>query len=236
MCNKKLYVQARHFMKGFMIMLPLSIAALPWGILAGSMAINAGLSVAEAMAMPIFMFAGTAQLVSLGLVMAGAPIAMIIVSVFFVTSQHFIYALVFRKKIGKYPLKTRLALGFLLTDELFAIRSSVNSSNRYYLIGAGFCFYFFWVIFNYAGIVVANTVPDLHKYHLDFSIVAIFIPIIIALTKNKATVLGVFVSCVCAFVLQLLQFKSGLIVAGLAGMLVASLYETFVVKHEVVEL
>lgn len=235
MGNKKLVVQARHFMKGFMIMLPFSIAALPWGILAGSMAMNAGLSVAEAMAMPIFMFAGTAQLVSLGLVMAGAPVAMILMTVFFVTSQHLIYALVFRQKISRYTLKTRLTLGFLLTDELFALRSRIVNSNKYYLIGAGFSFYIFWVLFNYLGIMVANTVPDLEKYHLDFSIVAIFIPIIIALTKNKATVLGIVVSCICAFGLQWLQFKNGLIIAGLMGMLSASLYETFCVKHQVVE-
>ena len=36
------------FLRGVVDILPLSIAVLPWGILAGSMAINAGLTFAQA--------------------------------------------------------------------------------------------------------------------------------------------------------------------------------------------
>ncbi len=54
-----------------MAIMPLSIAVIPWGILAGSMAVNAGLSFAKAFAMSALVFAGAAQLVSLSLVMEG---------------------------------------------------------------------------------------------------------------------------------------------------------------------
>jgi predicted branched-subunit amino acid permease len=46
------------------------IAVIPWGILAGSMAVNAGLSFAKAFAMSALVL-GAAQLVSLSLVMEG---------------------------------------------------------------------------------------------------------------------------------------------------------------------
>jgi predicted branched-subunit amino acid permease len=39
------------FFQGVMAIMPLSIAVIPWGILAGSMAVNAGLSFAKAFAM-----------------------------------------------------------------------------------------------------------------------------------------------------------------------------------------
>jgi predicted branched-subunit amino acid permease len=55
------------FWQGMMAMMPLSIAVIPWGLLAGSMAMNTGLSVAQAIAMSAVIFAGAAQLVSLGL-------------------------------------------------------------------------------------------------------------------------------------------------------------------------
>ena len=70
------------FYKGILEMLPLSLSAIPWAILAGSMAIQAGLSIDQALGMSVIMFAGAAQLVSLGLIMAGAPVVSIFITVF----------------------------------------------------------------------------------------------------------------------------------------------------------
>ena len=167
-------------------MMPLSIAVIPWGLLAGSMAMNTGLSVAQAIAMSAVIFAGAAQLVSLGLVMAGASFATIVVTVFFLTAQHFIYALTLRGDIAKHKLLTRVGLGFLLTDELFALAARPEQRQVPYLFGAGLFFYLFWVVASIAGIVLASMVPNLQQYHLDFFIVAIFIPIIVILLKNRA--------------------------------------------------
>ena len=109
------------FRQGVLDILPLSIAVLPWGILAGSMAINAGLSTAQAFAMSSVIFAGAAQLVSLGLVMSDASALTILLTVFFLTSQHLIYALNMRADIQHFSWQKRLVMGFLLTDELFAV-------------------------------------------------------------------------------------------------------------------
>ena len=189
------------FWQGVMAMMPLSIAVIPWGLLAGSMAMNTGLSVAQAIAMSAVIFAGAAQLVSLGLVMAGASFATIVVTVFFLTAQHFIYALTLRGDIAKHKLLTRVGLGFLLTDELFALAARPEQRQVPYLFGAGLCFYLFWVVASIAGIVLASMVPNLQQYHLDFSIVAIFIPIIENLLKNRAAIAGLVVTTVCALVL-----------------------------------
>ena len=78
-------------------MLPLCISVIPWGILAGSMAIQAGLSFWQSIGMSAIIFAGAAQLVTLGLTMAGASLFTIVVSVFFITSQHFIYGMTLRE-------------------------------------------------------------------------------------------------------------------------------------------
>ncbi len=51
--------------------MPLSIAVIPWGILAGSYAIDAGLNQLQAQAMSAIFFAGSAQLVAAGMFKAG---------------------------------------------------------------------------------------------------------------------------------------------------------------------
>ncbi len=111
--NKPSYL----FLRGAMDILPLSISIIPWAILAGSMAIHAGLSFYKALAMSGLVFAGAAQLVSLSMAMEGASVFTIYLTIFFLTAQHFIYALTLRNDISILSLPKRLSLGFLLTDE-----------------------------------------------------------------------------------------------------------------------
>lgn len=118
------------FLRGAMDILPLSISVIPWAILAGSMAIHAGLSFYKALAMSGIVFAGAAQLVSLSMVIEGASTFTIYVTIFFLTAQHFIYALTLRNDISALSLSKRLSLGFLLTDELFAVCASGEKTAR----------------------------------------------------------------------------------------------------------
>ncbi|QHH99585.1 AzlC family ABC transporter permease [Acinetobacter dispersus] len=213
---------SRAFLNGVIKILPLCFAVLPWGLLAGSMAIQAGLSTAQAIGMSALVFAGAAQLMTLGLVMAGTPAFTIIISVFLITTQHYLYALYLREDISKQPLKHRLLLGFLLTDELFAVSIKKQQHYIYYLLGAGSCFYLCWVLFSIFGVLLASAVPNLDQYHLDFSIVATFIAIVIPFIKNINTLVGVLVSVLLTLVFLSLGIKSAAILAGVIGMLTAT--------------
>ncbi|MCU4413223.1 AzlC family ABC transporter permease [Acinetobacter sp. WU_MDCI_Axc73] len=217
----------RPFFQGVMAIMPLSIAVIPWGILAGSMAVNAGLSFAQAFAMSSIVFAGAAQLVSLSLVMEGASTLTILITIFFLTSQHFIYALTFRNNISVLPVKQRLPLGFLLTDELFAVSLSPEKRHPDYMLGAGLCFYLFWVVFSFVGILLAHMVPNLVNYHLDFSIVAIFVAMVIPLIKNFQVVSAVLVTCLSGFILRMYQVEGAILISGLMGMVTAVYLERF---------
>ncbi len=124
--NKPSYL----FLRGAMDILPLSISIIPWAILAGSMAIHAGLSFYKALAMSGLVFAGAAQLVSLSMAMEGASVFTIYLTIFFLTAQHFIYALTLRNDISILSLPKRLSLGFLLTDELFAVSAPFEKEVR----------------------------------------------------------------------------------------------------------
>lgn len=61
-----------NFSYGVRDMLPLSLAVIPWALMAGALAIQAGLTVLQAIAMSVFIFAGAAQIMSLTMLMAGA--------------------------------------------------------------------------------------------------------------------------------------------------------------------
>ena len=130
--------------QGALAIFPLSIAVIPWGILAGSFAIEVGLTPLESQAMSAIVFAGAAQLVVLGMLKAGIGLVGILLTTLLITSRHFLYSMALRQHISPLSLKWRLLLGFLLTDELFAVVAAKNSQRHkfdpWYALGAGGCF------------------------------------------------------------------------------------------------
>ncbi|MEW2739414.1 AzlC family ABC transporter permease [Providencia sp. PROV130] len=201
---------------------PLNLAVIPWGVLAGSMAVETGLDFWQSVAMSAMVFAGAAQLVTLGLLNSGAGYITIVISVFFITSQHLLYGLTLRPQVKDFTTPQRLSIGFLLTDELFAISAAKRQSLSFpYLFGAGFSFYLVWLITSLCGIAMANIVGDLSRLHLDFSVVATLLAIVVPLTRKISTLCGVIFSLVVAIVFSMYSFSSAIVIAGVGGMFVS---------------
>ncbi|MCT6517400.1 AzlC family ABC transporter permease [Proteus vulgaris] len=212
----------RAFGLGALHVLPLCLAVIPWGILAGSMAVDAGLTFAQSVGMSAIIFAGAAQLVTLGLVISGAGMLTIIVSVFFITAQHLLYGLTLRPHVAHLKWYQRITIGFLLTDELFAVSAQPKVKlTPAYMIGAGLCFYLSWVAVSIVGIIMASQVSDLSSYHLDFSIVATLLAIVIPLIKTFSTLVGVIVSFCLSIIFSWLNIEGGVVIGGLTGMFIA---------------
>jgi 4-azaleucine resistance transporter AzlC len=222
---------SKRWLKGALAAMPLSIAVIPWGILAGSLALDAGLNPFESQAMSAIVFAGAAQLVAVGMIKAGLGLGSILITTLLITSRHFLYSMAMRPNISPMPLKWRLILGFLLTDELFAIIAKSKSNkdktqtlDPWYALGAGLSFYLVWNIASLAGILVGNNIPNLDSWGLDFAIAATFIAIVMPQINQPSILMCVLVSLVTSIVCELFQIPSGLLIASLLGMTVGTLY------------
>lgn len=214
----------KDFLTGALHMTPLNLAVVPWAILAGSMAVDSGLSFAQSVAMSAMVFAGAAQLVTLGLLNSGAGVITIIVSVFFITSQHLLYGLTLRPHVRPFSPLQRAGIGFLLTDELFAV--SVAGRQRLsfaYLFGAGLSFYLVWVLVSILGIVLAHSISDLSQLRLDFSVVATLLAIVVPLIKSKSALAGALFSFVVTIILTRAGIQGSAVIAGVSAMLLAVL-------------
>nr|WP_042871812.1 AzlC family ABC transporter permease [Dickeya poaceiphila] len=205
-------------------MLPLCVAVIPWGILAGSMAVQAGLTFWQEIGMSAIIFAGAAQLVTLGLLMSGSSAVTILLTVMVITAQHLIYGLTLRPTIAPLKARYRLLLGFLLTDELFALAMAAKARlTTAYLLGAGLTFYLCWVVCSLAGIVMAHAIPNLERYHLDFSIVATFITLVVPMVKRLPVLAGTLFSLCMSMLLACWRIEGAIMIAGLGGMAVSVL-------------
>lgn len=214
----------KDFLTGALHMTPLNLAVVPWAILAGSMAVDSGLTFAQSVAMSAMVFAGAAQLVTLGLLNSGAGVITIIVSVFFITSQHLLYGLTLRPHVRPFSPLQRAGIGFLLTDELFAV--SVAGRQRLsfaYLFGAGLSFYLVWVLVSILGIVLAHSISDLSRLRLDFSVVATLLAIVVPLIKSKSALAGTLFSFVVTIILTRAGIQGSAVIAGVSAMLLAVL-------------
>jgi len=210
------------FWQGVVATLPLSVAVIPWGILAGSFAIDVGLSALESQAMSAIVFAGAAQLVALGMIKAGIGLTSILLTTLLITSRHLLYSMALRKDVSPLPLKWRLSLGFLLTDELFAIVSANKKHhfNRWYALGGGLGFYVFWNIATLFGIIAGKTIPNMEQWGLEFAIAATFIALVIPMIKAMCVLISLVSSVVCS----VLALEVGLLISALLGMAGGVLY------------
>jgi 4-azaleucine resistance transporter AzlC len=231
MTDQNQHSRWHRWLKGALAVMPLSIAVIPWGILAGSLAIDAGLNPFESQAMSAIVFAGAAQLVAVGMIKAGIGLSSILITTLLITSRHFLYSMAMRPHISPLPLKWRLALGFLLTDELFAVTAKSKSAkaspqgfDRWYALGAGLSFYIVWNIATAAGIFLGHSIPNLESWGLDFAIAATFIAIVTPQINQPSILMCVLVSLVTSVVCELFQVPSGLLIAALLGMTVGTLY------------
>jgi predicted branched-subunit amino acid permease len=133
-----------------------------------------------------------------------------------------------RSKVSSLPLKWRLGLGFLLTDELFALcgQQSEQQFNRWYALGAGLSFYLCWNLATLAGIIAGSKIPAMNELGLEFAVAATFIAIVTPNIKSLPILMAVLTSLLVSVVCSYLKFESGLMIASVCGMVAGYVCET----------
>ena len=236
-------------------MSPLSVAVLPWGVLVGSLAIDAGFTLLESQALSAILFAGAAQLVVIGMLSGGAGLLALLVTVFFITSRHLLYSVSMRRRISPLPLRWRLALGFLLTDELFALCANGQDSiektmpvkdgrpepepefefDRWFALGAGLSFYIIWNLATLAGILLGNHFPQMGEWGLEFAVAATFIAIVVPQITGWPVAISVLIALLLSVILHLNRIPGALALAALGGMCAGFITEQLLDKQRPAE-
>lgn len=218
----------QQILAGTRLILPLTIAVVPWGILVGAYGMESGLSALHTQLLSLSVFAGASQLVAIGMLESGASMVSILLTTLLITSRHFLYGLALRQDIQGLPVHWRAALGFLLTDELFVFRRTQQQRFcRWLLIGAGFSFYLGWNLATLAGILAGQYLPDLTALGLDFAVVAIFIALLVPILDNRSAWVCVLASAFMAVLTHLFQLPGGLLLSMLTGMGCGYLYSEY---------
>jgi len=217
---------------------PLIVGAVPFGIIFGALADTAGLSFGAAMGMSLFVFAGSAQFVALGLAASGTPWPMIVVTTFVVNLRHLLYSATMVPFYRNLPQVWKMVLAFGLTDETFAVavtrygKPDGVTGKRYYNLGSMVFMYLNWNLCTLIGLTAGKTFPEISRWGLDFAMPATFIGIVIPYLVSRPMWAAVITAGTVSIAAQGLPHKLGLMLAALAGVTAGVVCENLFCKKK----
>ena len=98
----------RQFLTGAKMALPAAISLIPLGISIGLVASQVGMNWLQAGLMTALVMCGSGEILALGMLLEGAPMYLILVSIFFMSLKNMIFCSSAMQRIGKVPLYRRL--------------------------------------------------------------------------------------------------------------------------------
>jgi predicted branched-subunit amino acid permease len=185
--------------------------------------------------MSSIIFGGASQIVFVQLWSAGVPSFIVGSSVAIVNLRHLLYSASLTKYVESLPLKWRMILAYLLTDQSYALMvqkyriNKFSDFNHYYFLGSGLTLWLGWQLATIIGVLGASFISE--QWSLTFAISLTFIAIVIPLLKTRADLIACFVAGILSILLQPLPWKLWLILAGLGGIAAGWIATTVIKKN-----
>ena len=195
-----------------------------WGLMTGVAMVKSGMSVVEAVAMTLFVFAGSAQLAAMPLIAAGAPLWVILATAFCVNLRFVVFSAHLRPYVMHLPLRERLVVGYLTAD-----LSYVFFAKRYphapqthtppadllaqqaYLAGSTGINWLSWMSASMVGIALANAIPA--EWGLSFAGILALLGVMLSLASSPLRIVAMAVSGAAAVMAWSLPLKLNIVVA-----------------------
>ena len=179
---------ASDFWDGVRLSIPVVVAAAPFALLFGAIAVDNGLSVLEATLMSALIFGGASQMV--GIELFGQHVApwLIVLSIFAVNFRHVLYSAGIGRRIAHWPVISQALGYFVLTDPQFAVAERKAEAGETvgfaWYMGLGLPVYVFWGIESAMGAVFGKLIPDTHALGIDFLLPIYFLGLVLGFRKR----------------------------------------------------
>lgn len=228
---------SRAFRLGIRDGLPFLIVIVPFGMLFGVLAGEAGWSLTESMAMTILVIAGASQFTALQLLSEHAPLFIAIATALAVNLRLAMYSASLAQVIGSTPPLGRFLAAYCLTDQTYGISMTRLSLGPEFTPRERLAHFFGgalpvcvpWYFATWAGHVLGNAIPP--ALALDFAVPITFIALVGPGLRTLPQVAAAFVSVVVALALASLPYNLWLLAAAIAGMTTGALTELWLERR-----
>jgi len=216
------------FRRGVRDVSPLLLGVAPFGVVAGIAAIEAGLTLPQALGMSTIIFAGAAQLAAIELIGQGTPLSVIIVTAIVINLRMLMYSASIAPHLTSLPARVRSGLAYLLTDQAYALsisryRAGDTTDRVAYYLGVGVTLWGVWQITTVVGAFAQAGIPE--SLGLEFAVPLVFLALLVpAMEDGPTTVAGVIGGAVATAVAGL-PLNLGLLVGATVGIAAGLLAE-----------
>jgi 4-azaleucine resistance transporter AzlC len=187
----------RAWMQGMLLAFPIIMGYIPIGIAFGILAIKAGVSPINSIFLSLFVYAGSSQLIAIGLIESQATTLSIILTTFIVNLRHLLMSASVSPYLKGWRMPEVAAFAFQLTDETFAVHSTRFTSSSWRkaeVFGINVTAQAGWLLGTWLGITVGQFVHDVEPLALDYALPAMFLALLVMQVKERRHIMVALVS------------------------------------------
>ncbi|MDN6883201.1 AzlC family ABC transporter permease [Variovorax sp. CAN2819] len=209
------------FRVGARDMTPVALGIGAWGLMTGVAMVKSNMSLVEAVAMTLLVYAGSSQLAAIPLLVAGAPAWVVLATGFCVNLRFVVFSLHLRPYLMHMPRWRRMLHGYLTADMSYALFTkkytkppltvAEQQAQEAYLTGNYFVTWCAWMGMSLLGIALANFIPQ--SWGLGFAGVLSLVAIVCSMATTRLRVLAALIAGATAVAAYALPLKLNIVVA-----------------------
>lgn len=230
---------ARAYRLGLRDSLPFLFVVIPFAMVFGVVAVEAGLSLSQTMGFSIGVFAGASQLAAVQLMTENAPLVIVIATALAVNLRLAMYSASLAPFLGAAPVWQRALVAYLLIDQSYALAHAryeagppLSPAARFgYYLGAASLVVPLWCVASFLGAVLGARIPA--GLPMDFAMPITFLAVIAPMLRTLAHVAAALTSVLGVLLLAFLPFNLGLLVAALLALVVGAQVEAWLVRQRI---
>lgn len=188
------------------------------GIGYAAIAIKAGMSPLETVAMSVFVYAGAGQFIAASMVLSSASIMAIVLTNFVVNLRYFVMSTCVLNQVEDSNLPLNILAAHTTVDESFAMFSLSQDSSIWVYLGIAIIAWLSWIFGAAIGVVVLDLLPLIVTNSFNISLYALFVAILVpAVKENRQVAALVVITAVLNIILSQFLGNWALIVSTLVG-------------------
>lgn len=217
--------------------LPFTLMIVPFGMLFGVVATEAGFDLLQTMAMTVLVIAGAGQFSAVAVLVDNGPVLVAVATGLAVNMRMAMYSAALAPYLGAAPLWKRALISYGLVDQSYAVAVQkyettpwMSVDERLGYFSGFFCVMApFWYVSTLVGALLGSAIPP--EYALDFALPITFVALVAPSLRSLPHLAAAFVSVVVSLVLAFLPYNLWLLVAGLAAMMTGAAVENWMKRH-----
>jgi 4-azaleucine resistance transporter AzlC len=172
--------------------MPIVLGYVPIGLAYGVLAQKAGLSGLNTLLMSLLVYAGSAQLIAVGLFAGGTSVLSVVLTTFVVNLRHLLFSAAVAPFLKHWRKIDLAVFAYELTDETFAVHSAHFASEgvpgRAEVFATNVTAQVSWIFGTALGVLLGNVISDVKPLGLDYALPAMFIALLVLQIKDRMQV------------------------------------------------